>query len=212
MKKLVVVWMAVALFSVAGVAQADTILVQSNDADKGLVDGGSWALSDAGFSSTGDPIAQTMYLESVTFLRDAAVVEQGTEGNLYLKVFTGSAGGLGTFVGVSNNAVDFRSLGDHEPGAWTFNNLALDKDIVYSYVVGTTNDSSNPDAQIRMRLSDGSNPLSTGGALIDDAVAWGGDYDPVVTIVASNIPEPATMSLLIAGMIAHVCARRRRKA
>lgn len=206
MKKLLVVLLAATLLGAAGIVQADAILVQSNDGDKGLVDGGYWALSDTGFSQSGDALVQTMYLESVTFTRASGT--SGTEGNLYLKVFTGSTGGLGTFVGVSSNTVDFKALAENADGTWTFDSLALDKDTVYSYVVGVTNDSSNPDAEIRMAVSDSSDPLSGGAALMSDATAWDGIYDPTVTVVAS-VPEPATMGLLVLGGVGVLFRRKR---
>lgn len=197
--QLYVLLTATAVIGMGCFANAETIFNQAEIQDVGTVDGAYWALSDGGFALTGDALAQTMLLESVAFARDTTNLKApGTQGNLYLKVFTGSSGGQGTFLGISNNTVDFYALSQGQLGTWTFDGLALDKDTVYSYVASVNNDTSDPIATIRILLSAGTNPLSTGGALIDDAEPWGGDWDPTVTVVASAVPEPGCCCLFLA--------------
>lgn len=202
-----------AAFLCANPTQADTILDQpvvGGSGDVGQYDGAYWNLSDSGFALSGDPLAQSVALQSVAFKRSAS--SSGfTAGELYLKVFSGSAGGLGTFVGVSNNTVDFGSLASQAMGTWTFSSLALDKDTTYSYVVGTTNDSSNPSAKIPLQLSSGTTPLASAAQVLNDASADYG-WAPCLHITAAPVPEPATMSLLatgLLGLIAYAWRKRR---
>ena len=116
-------------------------------------------------------------------------------------MFEGSNGGNGTFVGISSNKLDFGALQDGEIGTWTFDNLVLDKDTVYSFVVGSSNDSSNPSAVMRMRTSHPDDTLTSGNLLTADDTSPGYNSDPWVKIEVENVPEPATIGLLILGSL-----------
>lgn len=198
---LIVVYVAVALLW-ANPAQADTVLYQpgcGGDYECGSYEGGSWKLSDGGFVLTGSPIPQTARLQSVIFMKGAVVGEE-TTGNLYLKVFSGNTGGQGTFVGVSNNTVDAAGLAKGDLETWTFSNLALNRDLSYSYVADVSNDNSNPSAVFAIQLSLKTNPLTTGGPIRGDGlVDW--EWDPCVSVSIASVPEPSPIVLLSMGLL-----------
>lgn len=198
---------SVAMLLTTRVARGTIILEQSEDSAVGTYGGAFWALSDSGFTSSGDPLEQPVFLTSVGFKNGGS---GGTTGDLYLKVFTGSTGGLGTFVGVSSNTVDFASLSSGAIGTWTFDGLELDKDATYSYVFGPTSDSSNPSSSARFRVST-TNQLA-GNLLNTSDVAFTGTNDPFLQITAENppfVPEPSTGLLL--GLSAFGMTRRLRR-
>ena len=173
-------------------------LEQSDGHNYGNYAGGCWKLSDVGFTVSGGTLTQQVYLKSVSYKRNR-VGSGGTPGYLWLKVFEGNNGGNGTFVGISSNKLDFGALQDGEVGTWTFDNLVLDKDTVYSFVASSTNDNSNPDAVMRMKTSHPNDTLTSGNLLFADDTKPDYDSDPWVKVEVENVPEPATIGLLILG-------------
>ena len=198
-KKVVVTVVVLALGVSSGLAATIT-LEQTDDHNYGNYAGGCWKLSDVGFTVSGGTLTQQVYLKSVSYKRHRSG-SGGTPGWLWLKVFEGSNGGNGTFVGISSNKLDFGALQDGEIGTWTFDNLVLDKDTVYSFVVGSSNDSSNPSAVMRMKTSHPNDTLTSGNLLTADDTSPGHNSDPWVKIEVENVPEPATIGLLILGSL-----------
>ncbi len=198
--KSVVVVLLLLVLCVSSGRSATITLEQSDGHNYGNYAGGCWKLSDVGFSVTGGPLTQQVYLKSVSYKRHRGG-SGGTPGQIWLKVFEGNQGGKGTFVGISNNHFDFGALQDGEVGTWTFDNLVLDKDRVYSFVASSTNDSANPDAVMRMKTSHPNDVLTSGNLLFADDTKPDYDSDPWVRIEVENIPEPATVGLFVLGGI-----------
>jgi hypothetical protein len=184
------VWCAFALLAALGLcgssAIASTIVAQNDDADQGNYGGGFWVLSDVGFAVTNGPLTQTTYLQAVTFKSSGPT--GATNDDLYLKVFDDTL----SFVGISTNTINPTLIADTDNLTWTFNNLSLDKDSGYAYVVGTGNDStlSNQNARIKVSASvppDG--PIALGG-LISATTYDQVDptYDPAVNSISLGTP------------------------
>ncbi len=192
---ILVLMLSVGLSSSIG---ATITLEQSDGHNYGNYAGGCWKISDAGFSVSGGSLTQQVSLKSVSYKRHR-IGSGGTPGWLWLKVFEGNNGGNGTFIGISSNKLDFGALQDGEIGTWTFDNVVLDKDTVYSFVASSTNDSSNPSAVMRMKTSHPNDVLTSGNLLFADDTKPDYDSDPWVKIEVENVPEPATVGLLMLG-------------
>ena len=164
-----------------------TILDQPEFGNYANLSGGFWKLSESGFLAYGVSLTDPSYLKSVTFTRHNDGNGGYTTGDLYLKVFNGNTGGLGTYVGCSYNTINFGSLSNGEVGTWHFNNIVLSNDVIYSYVFGPNHNSGNPDSILRARTSQSTDPLPNGDVLTGDT-AWGISRDPVVRVV--TLPTP----------------------
>ncbi len=171
------------------------------------VEGFFVALDDPDFSESGDPLSTpTAALTSVGLLRDG---DTGSAGDLYLKGFTGTAGGTGTHVGNSTNTIDVLNTPNNTKIYWSFDNLVLTSSAQYSYVLGNVNDSSNEDEWGRFGWN--TNQLPTTGGYVDSGDSGYTGYTPMIQITTAPIPEPSTMALLIAGCMAALAFARRRK-
>jgi hypothetical protein len=208
-------------FAVLGIgglkANADTILMQSVSQDNGSYEGAYWKLADSGFALTGDPLAQTMDLQSVIFKRAAKTT---TAGDLYLEVFTGNTGGAGTFVGASANTINVASVAALSPLTWNFSGITLDKDTTYSFVASLNNTGSNPTAVFGYRQTlgteaGGPGDVLTSGSPISGDVGVDSAYDPYLKVGVGPItpsPEPSATVLVITGLIGLLAyAWRKRK-
>ena len=199
-RKMMLFVLAVCFVAGASSSFAAVITLEQSDGNSyGNYAGGCWKLSDVGFTVSGGTLTQQVYLKSVSYKRYKLSGMGGTSGDLWLKVFEGNNGGNGTFVGISSNKLDFGALQDSEIGTWTFDNVELDKDTVYSFVASSTNDSSNPSADLRMRISHPNDRLTSGNLLFKDDTKPDYDSDPWVKVEVENVPEPATIGLLILG-------------
>jgi hypothetical protein len=197
-RKLLLCVVVLGLWGFASQVFASTVLSQLTDYDEGSYEGAYWKLSDGEFDLTGDALAQSAVLDSVTFKHDAN--KTSSSGDLYLVVFTGDTGGMGTFVGASTNAINVAGSAHNAMLTWTFSGITLDKDTTYSYVVSHTDTAENPDEVMGIVLGNGetTDELPTGSPLVNDASAdpyW----DPYLVVNVSNVPEPATLGLLLAG-------------
>jgi hypothetical protein len=162
-------------------------------------------LSDSGFASAGLPLAQSVNLELVRFER--APSDDGTSGELYLKVFTDT----NDFVGVSNNTVNQLSLSVGDVMDWTFDGLVLDKDTVYRYLFSTNNLSTPGNATARLALSDSTGPLAA--SLFNSSyIVVDAGWNPTIHVVVTPVPEPTSILMAVVGLLGVIrCIRSRRK-
>ncbi|MGC4017454.1 MAG: PEP-CTERM sorting domain-containing protein [Luteolibacter sp.] len=141
-----------ALIATTVASHSATVILNNKDS-AGLVTTGSQAtfgaqsfvLSTAG-TGTGDtvaansPLPSTASLTSITFVK--APAGSATAGQLYVKIYTGSADATGTPIAVSTNSIDVNSATSLADLTWSFSDATLSTTTTY-FAVFSTNGASD---------------------------------------------------------------------
>jgi len=217
----------IATLATAPLAAYSATVVLNNKDSAGLVTTGSQAtfggqsfiLSTAG-AGTGDtvaansPLPTTATLDSITFVK--APAGSATAGQLYVKLYTGSADATGTPVAVSSNSIDVNSATSLTDLTWTFSGATLSTTTTYFAVFSTNgaSDSTGTDG-VGARIAAanfGGGFVSTysGGTAFNatNPTPAGVTFDSRFAVTFTTVPEPSAALLGSLGVLA--IFRRRR--
>ncbi|MFD0895632.1 hypothetical protein KBB96_01525 [Luteolibacter ambystomatis] len=217
----------IATLATTPIAAHSATVVLNNKDSSGLVTTGSQAtfggqsfiLSTAG-AGTGDtvaansPLPATATLNSITFVK--APTGSATAGQLYVKIYTGSADATGTPVAVSSNSIDVNSATALSDLAWTFSGSSLSTSTTYFAVFSTNNanDSTGTDG-VGARIAAanfGGGFVSTysGGTAFNanSPTPAGVAFDSRFAVTFTTVPEPSAALLGSLGLLA-IFGRRR---
>ena len=192
MKITAVFLMVVVMVASVTVGNAEVVLTQEQVVGGGTYSAVAWMMSDTGFTNSSDSITSThLLLQSVTL--KSRGVNYATVGELYLKVFEGDTVAGRTYVGVSTNTVNMRAKGVGMPGTWSFDDVLLDKNKIYSYVVDLNNNSTDPGTggpQVGIQVGGTSGPLVYGYVFASNGNRYNNDPYVIVTAVNKQLSNP----------------------
>lgn len=192
-----------AFAATALVASAATTLTNSGvtTTSQGSYYGVAARLNDANWNVSGDPLASTVQLTSMTLYRGASG-GSNTNAASFLNVYDGT-----TFVGSSTNSVNIQALPlIDQTAVFTFENLTIQSATTYQFRLSATNTAGGTAHIARLRMVQPAN-LANGVALNSGYNGQDTGFDPKYSITV--IPEPSAAALLGLGGLALILRRRK---